>query len=329
MKKIFTLIFTLSTLLAVAQESEEKKTKIEFPKISGYVQGSYSANEDANGFSVQRVRLSIKGTIGDQFLYTIQSDLKGPSLVDGFVGYTPCKYFNLKLGQYKVPFSLENTDASPTGMEFIEYPLGLRMLQGISSVYKSASSFADIGLTAYGRIIKGDDFDYLSYDLGVFNGEGGNSSDANKSKDISARLIARPIKEFKLTASYYKAETGANYDKRDLFSAGAMYSNDKVTVRTEAYLGDSDLSFLSKDDVISKSIYGLVAYNITPKFNLAARYDFFMLDSTNKNYNQTNYTVGLSYRPIKYFRAMLNYTYADYASDDNTNTIAVSLFGMF
>lgn len=49
-----------------------------------------------------------------------------------------------------------------------------------------------MGAQLFGGFFKRDGYSILNYNFGVFNGEGLNVKDKNKSKDIVARLTVKP-----------------------------------------------------------------------------------------------------------------------------------------
>ena len=62
-----------------------------------------------DNFSVRRSRLTLTGDIMKKMHYKIQMDIaKTPTLLDASVDYEFSKAFQLRVGQFMVPFSLEN-----------------------------------------------------------------------------------------------------------------------------------------------------------------------------------------------------------------------------
>lgn len=142
------------------------------PAISGYVQLGYEAAERSSTFFIKRVRLNLAGNLAPKLGYRVQIEFASPKVVDAYVEWKPLRQLNVKLGEYKVPFSIENTDYVPLKFELIEYPLGLRRLMGFEDVCGLSATGRDMGATLYGGFFRRDGYDVLSYDLGVFNGEG-------------------------------------------------------------------------------------------------------------------------------------------------------------
>lgn len=149
----------------------------------------------------------------------MQIEFASPKIVDAYVRYRPFDQLNFQLGEFKLPFSVENTEYPPLKYEFIEYPLSLRRLMGFDDICGLSATGRDMGAMLCGSFFKRKDFSILSYNFGVFNGEGLNIKDKNKSKDIVARLTLRPVAGLQIAGSYYWGEYGADYLKRVRYGA--------------------------------------------------------------------------------------------------------------
>ena len=101
-------------------------------QISGYLQAGYDLlwnDNDAtttSSFHLRRARMTLKGDIyngkAGKADYRIQVDLcKSPVIMDLWVNYQPVNEFGAKIGQFKLPISIENTDYAATRIEFISY----------------------------------------------------------------------------------------------------------------------------------------------------------------------------------------------------------------
>ena len=100
---------------------------------------------------------------------------------DAYIRYRPFEQLSFQLGEYKLPFSIENTDYVPLKYEFIEYPLSLRRLMGFNDVCGLSATGRDMGAMLYGGFFNRKGYSVLGYNFGVFNGEGLNVKDKNKS----------------------------------------------------------------------------------------------------------------------------------------------------
>lgn len=175
-----------------AKTSTWDKVLAALPKISGYVQTGYEWSDNSSTFFIKRVRLNLAGAIAPKLDYRVQIEFASPKIVDAYLCYKPFDELNVQLGEYKLPFSIENTDYVPLRYEFIEYPLSLRKLMGFNDLCGLSATGRDMGAQLFGGFFKLDGYSILNYNFGVFNGEGLNVKDKNKSKDIVARLTVKP-----------------------------------------------------------------------------------------------------------------------------------------
>ncbi len=309
------------------ETSTWSKIAARLPKFSGYVQAGYQYSDNASTFFLKRVRLSLAGDIAPKLDYKIQFEFCTPRLVDAFIQYKPFNQLNIKVGQYKVPFSIENTDYIPTKLEFIEYPIVLQKLMGFSDVCGISATGRDLGATLYGGFFKRDGYSIVNYDLGVFDGAGINTKDNNKTKDIAARLMIKPVRGLTISGSYYWGEYGASYFRRERYAAGICYDRVAVVVRSEWIGGRTGSADGTLD---SDGWYAMVGWRASDKWMPVARFEQFTLDTARRSASrQNNYTVGLLWAPVKYLRCQLNYTYEDYAASSARNVVAVMFTGMF
>ena len=321
-----------------AKNSNWEKILSRLPEISGYVQLNYKWSDDGTStFLLKRVRVSLAGDIVPKLDYRIQVELAKPQIVDAYLQYKPFDQLNVKLGQYKIPFSIENTVYAPLKFEFIDYPLALSRMMGISETVGGKSLSAtgrELGLTLWGGFLKRDGYHVVNYDLGIYNGAGINTKDDNKSKDIAARLMIRPVAGLTLAGSYYRGEFGPDYLERTRYGAGACYDHGPVVVRGEwigGTTGTPRSEELPAGSFDSSGWYVMGGWRIIRSFMAALRYDTLLADTSRRRTRQTNYTVGLTWQPFKYLRCQLNYTYEDYkiASKYDCNSLSVMISGIF
>ncbi|MDO4758649.1 MAG: porin [Rikenellaceae bacterium] len=283
------------------------------PKVSGYVMGRYTYDGDASTFRLRRVRVSLTGNLSPKIDYKFQAELSSFKLLDAYFNYKPFDELKIKAGQFKVPFTIENTDFSPTKMILIDYPMVIDRLVGNSEEIGETTlktTGRELGIDIHGSIGDG----ILNYDLAVFNGNGLNTTDNNKSKDVVGRLIFSPIENLKISGSYYWGEFDENFYARERYSVGAVYDNQKLIVRAE-YIGGK--TGFDGYEVDQEGWYALAGYRFCEgKWSVAARYDTFTDDTDIRSLTeQTNYTIGGAWKPAKYFRLQANYVHKDMVGD--------------
>ena len=343
MKRIFLLLLLLVSAASVrAQQNPDSRidtleTRVttwekivsRLPRFSGYVQAGYQWADDASSCFLQRVRLSVAGDIAPKVDYKIQFEFTNPRLVDAYIRYKPLKELNIQLGQYKVPFSIENTEYVPTKLEFTEYPLVLRKLIGFGEDISGLSATGrDIGATLSGGFIEHDGFRIINYDLSVFDGAGLNRKDDNKSKDFAARLTIKPLAGLQIAGSYYYGETGADSALRERYAVGICYARDAWVARGEWIGGRTGVK---SRRYASDGWYAMVGWRAPRNFMPVARFETFTQDRDRWTATtQNNYTVGLLYAPFKYLRCQLDYTFEDYkAPGTDRNVVSLMITGMF
>ena len=94
-------------------------------------------------------------------------------------------YFNITVGQFKIPFSLENL-TSTNKLELIDRSQAVEALAARGKDVIGNQNGRDIGIQVGGSLIKKRNGSLLEYRLGVFNGSGINMADtANEAKDMA------------------------------------------------------------------------------------------------------------------------------------------------
>lgn len=311
-----------------AKTSTWDKILDRLPKISGYLQTGYEWSETSSTFFIKRMCLSLTGDISKKIDYRVQAEFSSPRIIDAYIRYRPFEQLNFQLGEYKLPFSIENTTYAPTKYEFIEYPLSLRRLMGFNDVSGLSATGRDMGAMLYGGFFNRKGYSLLSYNLGVFNGEGLNIKDQNKSKDFVARLMLQPVRGLQIAGSYYWGEYGADYLKRVRYGVGACYDEGLLVLRAEWIAGTTGIPTGGEFD--SGGWYAVGGWRVTPSLMPVVRYDTFLENTSEDTSRQTNYTAGIVWQPLKFLRCQINYTYEDYASrTDNRNVVSLMLSGLF
>lgn len=318
------------------------------PRISGYVQAGYEWSDGSSSFFIKRVRLDLRGALARTLDYRVQLEFaSSPKIVDAYLHYKPFRQLNFKLGEYKIPFTIENTDYVPLKFELIEYPLALQRLMGfaepiggryVGGVMQGGETLKDtgrdMGLTLHGSFFPCGERALLSYDVGVFNGAGINLRDNNRSKDVVARLTLRPVRGLTLSGSWYGGEYGADCLERQRVSAGVCYDLGRGVVRGEwiggrtGYAATEEYAAGTFD---SSGWYVLGGVRLTPTLMPVVRYDTLLPDTASADSRQTNWTAGILWHPVRPLRCQLNYTYEHYAAPGMTdrNVVAVMLTGIF
>jgi hypothetical protein len=110
----------------------------------------------------------------------VQNGVLRSTVADAYVNYGPASFFNVQLGQFQAPFTMENRTSSHT-TPFNEVSLATRAL-GIPLS-------RELGAMLWGSLPK----NLFYYSAGVFLGEGPNRPNADNRVDVAMRYYVRPL----------------------------------------------------------------------------------------------------------------------------------------
>jgi phosphate-selective porin OprO/OprP len=217
--------------------------------VYGYGQARYTYTDndhatDQSGFTVQRARLGFKGNAYGRdltyqlFLNVYSGKADGPvSLFDFFVDNAVNSHIALKAGQYKVPYAVQ-WNVSAAELQFTE--------RGDVDAYFRLDR--DTGLSAHGAAAEG-----LSYDVGVFNGEGTNRTNPDNRHLWVARLSAAPLGTFAPHEADVEADGGRSAAPRVLLVAGVAYDDHVASHSVTALNGR--LAALGPSDLLTWNLF--------------------------------------------------------------------------
>uniref|UniRef100_UPI0040575D0C porin n=1 Tax=Alistipes sp. TaxID=1872444 RepID=UPI0040575D0C len=291
------------------------------PKISGFFQAGYTWSDEDGGssqFEIPYARISLTGDISKKFDYKLQVELASPKLIDAYVRWKANPSFNVQLGQFHVPFSLEGP-LSPTKLEAIGNP------RVVSAICKQPDT-RDLGLMFYGNFAKVNERHLFEYAVGVFQGEGKNKADANKSKDVIGRLKFFPVENLCLTGSFSYGEHGAEFTQNQRATAGFEWKPENWIIRSEYmwHKQGTTGSALHNDGVY------VVAMRQIKKFAPVVRYSFYNQEVAGAGHEETSdFTVGVNYTPLKPLKFQLNYTFTHASVAPDFNTVGFLATVMF
>ncbi|MCD8210334.1 MAG: OprO/OprP family phosphate-selective porin [Prevotella sp.] len=314
------------------------------PKFSGYaiLQYQYSGQkgDESNTFNLRIARVSVDGTILNDFAYKVQAQINGntstlgnsPRLVDLFLEWKRFDFAKIKLGQFKRPFTLENP-MNPIDQGFMNYSQVVSSLSGFNDrTGEHPSNGRDIGIQLEGDFLKTPSGrNLIHYQVGVFNGQGINTKDVDNKKDVIGGIWVVPVSGLRLgifgwTGSYArKGEDGViSLSKRRYAISGEYVIND-WTFRSE-YIHSTGLGFEDtyeeKDDASKTDInlsngskadgYYLLAIApiIKNKLHVKARYDMYRKDAR-WDKAKTLYELGADYIFIRHLQISAEYAFVN------------------
>ena len=256
MKKLISLLaLSLLAFGAYAQESQQatsadygyKQTGfISTPKVGAYIIGSYkySDRDGANGgpgFGLRLIRAYVDGSIYGDFKYRVQFQAGGgnPHVKDYYIEWAHWKEFSVKMGQFKRAFTFENP-MNPWDVGVGDFSFLVQKFAGMGDRLGEVNMGGrDQGIQVQGDLFPmgdGNAYRLVHYQVGVWNGQGINAVDVNKTKDIIGTIQLQPIKGLYLGAFGWKGSwtNGAGTElKRERVSFGAKYDVNNWTARAE------------------------------------------------------------------------------------------------
>lgn len=353
MRKVLMMaLFALMTMGVQAQDKQNESKGIKLPswvnelKLSGYGMLQYQASTQkdakANSFNLRLARISLDGRIMNDFYWKTQIQFNGntstlgssPRVVDLFAEWQKYKFFMVKAGQFKRPFTFENP-MHPIDQGFLGYSQNVNALAGFSDrAGAQASNGRDIGVQIQGDFLKNaNGRELLHYQVGVFNGQGINTGDVDQQKDLIGGVWVMPVKGMRIgafgwTGSYARKGTWKEIDRRvqddpveithtnDVrklqqrrWAVSAEYKVNDWTLRSE-YIHSTGKAFKTRNqkagdtsdctinDAIGDKADGVYALAIAPvvkkKLYAKARYDMYR-STAEWSSAKTMYEVGLNY----------------------------------
>jgi len=357
MKKqlLITLCVFMTMGMSYAQTIENKIQKFknafqsEAFQLSGYAHLLYNVNEYPersltpevanNSIDIVRAFIMASGKLGanNQFGYMLIYDFgPGAKLYELYGEWLPSKAINVRFGQFKTPFTIENP-FSLSRIETVNPSRLVSAMAGSTGDYNQwnpdgstvAKTGRDAGLQLSGFLFHTNDFFRLEYYAGLFNGTGINTKDNNNHKDFIGTAYFYPVKEFKLGGSVYSGKLPAYLQKQghiqgdnlntNRWTVGAEYKGTKVYGRTE-YIA-------SKDGTVKRNgAYGLLVWKFIPnQWEVLGKYDYYNRNIAIDKNDVGDFTFGVNYYFAFLSRIQLNYIYSNDRTAGKNNTLAAQL----
>ena len=184
-----------------------------------------------------------------------------------------------------------------------------------------------------GDLFKIKDFHFLHYDLGIFNGNGINKADNNKSKDIIASLNFRPIKNLQFGAGFWDGEFGPEGTTvdRKRWTTGFRYEDPKYLLSAEYIYSKGQR--INSDKVIfgadhSDGWYITGGFPVYKNIKIYGKYDVYRDDRTN-NTKSEKYIGAINFKPHKNLLFQVSYVYNNLYDIDSYNNVVGQVFFTF
>lgn len=211
--------------LALADNADSVKTKKfdYLPKVSGTIRGKmeYQINENESRFEVRTARVALDGFVTPIVNYKAEIDLSDEGqikMLDAYAGVLPTKGVALRIGQMRVPFSID-AHCSPHKQYFANR----------SFIAKQVGNVRDVGV--YGSYT----FDKvpLVIEAGAFNGSGLTNQKNYWTKEFNFSAKAQYFLPCGLTLEASVQKISPNGIHTYLYDGGVTFHRDRWTLEAE------------------------------------------------------------------------------------------------
>ncbi|HDJ24038.1 MAG TPA: hypothetical protein ENF17_09130 [Candidatus Aminicenantes bacterium] len=241
-------ILLFSPIFLPAETPPGAKTSLQW---SGYGQVQYdSFQERTDTFRWRRARLSLKAKTSNGLQLKIQIDpTRAPSLIDLDLSLALSSLAVVHVGQFKVPFSLENLTSS-SRLDTINRS---RTVELLCPGQDNKAKGRDIGISVSGEWLK------VKYSLGLFNGAGINCKDDNDQKDIAGRFVFEPTSSLALGYSFYRGTIGSS---EEVFQEKKRRNDLEAQLRTGRFFVRGEWIWGSTGEKKAEGAYILGGYEL-------------------------------------------------------------------
>jgi hypothetical protein len=313
---IFSFLFLVQFSLAGEEKSGSALSSEPVLKFNGFTQAGYTLWEEGiSGFRIRRARFKLEGDIFKNISYRFQIDaVRSPILVDAIVEFSLSSHLTLRIGQFKVPFSLENLTSS-SSLDTINRSQPVEKLcpgRDIGSLGR------DIGAMVNGKFSK------VEYSIGIFNGSGINKADSNKQKDIGARFVLHSLNFIQVAAAFYKgqytSDAGEGPLRRDRSGIEIFLERLRFSLKGE-YI-------FAKDDRTSRNGWYVQAgyFLISKKLQSIVKYDSYDKDRETAGDKSDVMTIGLNLFFTEITKFQINYELYREESGRRSNSALLAQF---
>ncbi|MBU1853672.1 MAG: OprO/OprP family phosphate-selective porin, partial [Candidatus Omnitrophica bacterium] len=280
--------------------------------------------KDYDTFKVPDDSLDIEGEITDDWNYgislTMNEQDNGSNLRDIWMQWTGLPYAAITAGQFNVPFR-EGVDT----IEEVE-------------VVDSITPERDIGVAISGDILD----EKITYALGVFNGNGINTSDDNDQKDIIGRVVVSPFKGSNGVLEGLSMGVSVQGGRQpNETSEGITYGGDRTRIggllKYEGNIANRGFKLQGeyiqqkrdrddqKADISSNGWYAQATYELSPKWWSVYQYGVYNPNGKSSNDIRRTSTVGIKYTFNEYTSIQMDYRTLEYPNSKNGQELLTEL----
>ena len=283
-----------------------------------------SGKKDYDTFDVSDDSLDISGEITDEWNYgisfTTNEQDNDSNLRDMWIQWTGLSHAAITAGQFNVPFR-EDTDT-------IEE----------AEVVDSITPERDIGVAISGDILD----EKITYALGVFNGNGINTTDNNDQKDIIGRVVVSLFKGNDGILDGLSIGVSAQGGRQpNETSGGITYGGDRTRIggllKYEGSIADKGFKLQGeyiqqkrdrddqKADIASDGWYAQVSYELSPKWWSVYQYGVYNPYGKSSGDARRTNTVGIRYTFNEYASIQMDYRTLEYPNSKDGQELLTEL----
>jgi hypothetical protein len=242
-------------------------------RLTGFMEQNFTHEQEADpaaAFSLYRARVGVAGRLNDLISVNILAGAleppnRSPQLVNAFLDFDIHPMFQLRTGQFLVPFGLEGPE-----------PIFLNPAIERSTVIRRMNyfrMFRDVGIQASGSQ------NGFSYAIALINGTGANVAERIDPKDLIGRLGFQATDELDLGVSFHVGKSPTPATEPDRFQLGvdATWRSDPLLIRGEYILRKDEIP--GSSDRNQHGGYVLAGYHFNDELQGIMRLEMHRPDS--------------------------------------------------
>jgi phosphate-selective porin len=299
------LLMICVLVMSIASDNVSAQGGNPYPayRLTGFMEQNFTHEQDADpetAFSVHRARVGLTGRINELISVNIVAGAleppnRNPQLVNGFVDFDIHPMFQLRTGQFLVPFGLEGPE-----VVFLNPAVDRSTVIQRMNYFRM---FRDVGIQASGAQ------DGFSYAIALINGTGANVSERIDPKDLLGRFGYQASDELGLGVSFHIGKSPVPATEPDRFQLGldATWRSDPLLIRGEYILRKDEVA--DGDDRTQHGGYVLAGYHFNEELQGILRLEMHRPDS-DVDFGDSALTIltaGLNYYFQGHNRVSLNY----------------------
>lgn len=301
------LLITAETMMAqnVTGNAEKEWPSLRF---AGFLQQQFVSGQNPDApatFSIKRARVGVRGAITDNISLNVvggyaEPPENTPRLVNAFVDFDLHPLFQVRTGQFLLPFGLE-------GPEPIFLNPAIERSHTVRRI-NTFTMFRDVGIQLSG------DKSMFGYALAIVNGAGANQNARIEPKDLMGRISIHPLEHFTIgvsghAGSYQPDPDAEEYESRRRAGIDFYYKKEPLLVRGEWMLRRDHLA--AGGTLKMRGGYLLGGYRFSEKIECIARIEYYDPNTSLEDNRLKVITLGANFYFLGNTRLSINYEFID------------------